>query len=74
MNIRQSLKFSLRNKINALGKTSYSNYKGRMNRFLNWLDSNYSSSNGISTLNKKILNDYLNHVLENSAAINRNNT
>jgi len=72
--IREAFDFGLKNKINVLGKASYSNYQGRINRFLTWLDSNGSSSNGISTLNKKILNDYLNSVLENSGATNRNNT
>ena len=72
--IREAFDFGLKNKINVLGKASYTNYKGRINRFLTWLDTNSSSSNGISTLNKKILNDYLNSVLEKSGATNRNNT
>ena len=72
--IREAFNFGLKNKINVLGKASYSNYQGRIKRFLTWLDTNYSSSNGISTLNKKILNDYLNSVLEKSGATNRNNT
>jgi integrase len=72
--IREAFEFGLKNKINVLGKASYSNYQGRINRFLTWLDSNGSSSNGISTLNKKILNDYLNSVLEKTGATNRNNS
>ena len=72
--IRQAFDFGLKNKINVLGKASYTNYKGRINRFLAWLDTNDSSSNGISTLIKKNINDYLNSVLENSGATNRNNT
>ena len=72
--IREAFEFGLKNKINVLGKASYTNYKGRINRFLTWLDTNSSSSSGISTLNKKILNDYLNSVLEKSGATNRNNT
>ena len=54
---------------------SYANYQGRIKRFLTWLDSNeIKSSSGISTLNKKVLNDYLNSVLEKSRPTNRNNT
>ena len=74
ISIRKAFEFGLKNKINVLGKTSYSNYQGRINRFLTWIDSKGSTSNGISTLDKKILNDYLNSVLENSGATNRNNT
>ena len=72
--IREAFEFGLKNKINVLGKASYSNYQGRIKRFLTWLDTYSSSSNGISTLDKKIINDYLNSVLENSGATNRNNT
>lgn len=73
--IREAFEFGLKNKINVLGKASYTNYKGRIKRFLAWLD-NYEikSSSAITTLNKKILNDYLNSVLEKSGATNRNNT
>lgn len=73
--IREAFEFGLKNKINVLGKASYSNYKGRIKRFLAWLDNNeIKSSSGISTLNKKILNEYLNFILETSRATNRNNT
>ena len=72
--IREAFEFGLKNKISVLGKASYSNYKGRIKRFLAWLDSTSSSSNAISTLDKKVLNDYLNSVLEKSGATNRNNT
>lgn len=73
--IREAFEFGLKNKINVLGKASYSNYQGRIKRFLAWLDNNEIKSNsGISTLNKKILNEYLNFILETSRATNRNNT
>lgn len=74
MNVRQSFEFGLINKINVLSQSSYNNYKNRILRFLKWHESNYSPLNGISTINKKILNDYLNYVLESSGATNRNNT
>lgn len=73
--IREAFEFGLKNKISVLGKVSYANYQGRIKRFLTWLDSNeIKSKSGISTLNKKVLNDYLNSVLEKSGATNRNNT
>jgi integrase len=75
LTIREAFEFGLKNKINVLGKASYSNYQGRIKRFLAWLDNNeIKSSSGISTLNKKILNEYLNFILETSRATNRNNT
>jgi integrase len=75
LTIREAFEFGLKNKINVLGKASYSNYQGRIKRFLAWLDNNeITSSSGISTLNKKVLNEYLNFILETSRATNRNNT
>jgi integrase len=75
LTIREAFEFGLKNKINVLGKASYSNYQGRIKRFLAWLDNNeIKSSSGISSLNKKILNEYLNFILETSRATNRNNT
>ncbi len=73
--IRETFEFGLKNKISVLGKASYTNYQGRIKRFLAWLDNNdIKSSSGISALNKKIFNDYLNSVLEKSGPTNRNNT
>ena len=72
--IREAFEFGLAIKKNVLGKTSYSGYQGRIKRFLNWLDDNGSTSEKISTLTKKIFIGYLNFVLENTSASNRNNT
>lgn len=73
--IREVFEFGLKNKINVLGKASYSNYQGRIKRFLACMDNNeIKSSSGISSLNKKILNEYLNFFLETSRGTNRNNT
>lgn len=72
--IHEAFKFGLSIKKNVLGKTSYSGFQGRINRFLNWLDQNGNSSDDISTLTKKVFINYLNYVLENTSASNRNNT
>jgi integrase len=72
--IRASFQFGLKIKQNVLGKTSYSGFQGRINRFLSWLDQNGNSSDKISTLEKKTFINYLNYVLENTSAGNRNNT
>ncbi len=72
--IREAFKFGLTIKKNVLGKTSYSGYQGRINRFLNWLDENGGTKDGISILTKKTIINYLNYVLQNTSASNRNNT
>lgn len=74
MTIREAFEFGLTIKKNVLGKTSYSGFQGRINRFLNWLDENASTYDCISTLTKKTIINYLNYVLENTSASNRNNT
>ncbi|WP_369753292.1 tyrosine-type recombinase/integrase [Flavobacterium sp. WC2409] len=72
--IKEAFQFGLKIKQNVLGATSYSGFQGRINRFLTWLDENGSSSDKISTLEKKTFITYLNSVLENTSASNRNNT
>lgn len=72
--IREAFQFGLKIKQNVLGATSYSGFQGRINRFLTWLDKNGNSSDKISTLEKKTFINYLNTVLENTSASNRNNT
>jgi integrase len=72
--IKEAFQFGLKIKQNVLGATSYSGFHGRINRFLTWLDKNGSSSDKISTLEKKTFINYLNYVLENTSASNRNNT
>ena len=74
MTIREAFDFGLKIKAKVMNKTSYSGLQGRINRFLKWLDLDSSSTNGISTLDKKTIINYLNLVLENTSARNRNNT
>ncbi len=74
ISIRQAFEFGLSIKKNVLGKTSYSGFQGRINRFLDWLDENGNSADEISKLTKKTFINYLNFVLKNTSASNRNNT
>lgn len=73
MSIREAFEFALKLKKQSLGKASYSSYQGRINRFLEWLDTNGGTALGISTLTKKIFINHLNQVLEKTSASNRNN-
>ena len=74
LTIKEAFVFGLDIKKNVLGKTSYSGYQGRINRFLIWLDKNCNTSDTVSTLTKKTVVNYLNDVLRNTSASNRNNT
>ena len=74
ISIRKAFEFGLSIKKNVLGKTSYSGFQGRINRFLDWLDENGNSADEISKLTKKTFINYLNFVLKNTSASNRNNT
>ena len=67
--IREAFEFGLSIKKNVLGKTSYSGFQGRINRFLNWLDENASTKDSISILTKKTIINYLNYVLENTLLV-----
>jgi hypothetical protein len=74
LSIREAFEFGLKIKKNVLGATSFNGFNGRINRFLKWLDENEGSKKSVSSLNKKVFNNYLNFVLENTSASNRNNT
>jgi integrase len=74
LTIKEAFVFGLEIKKNVLGKTSYSGYQGRINRFLNWLEIKDNTCCEVSTLTKKTVVNYLNDVLRNTSASNRNNT
>lgn len=70
MTIKEAFEFALKIKKGSLNETSYKNFEGRINRFRKWLDENLP----ITSITRKIANEYLNEILENSSARNRNNT
>lgn len=72
--IKEAFQFGLKIKQNVLAATSYNGFRGRVNRFLAWFDKENSTSQKISTLEKKTFINYLNVVLEESSASNRNNS
>lgn len=63
-----SLKESLMN------KNSYTKYKSRINRFFKWLKAKGYEKQSVNSLNKKLVIEYLNEVLQSSSPRNRNNT
>lgn len=70
MTIKEAFNFALKIKKGSLNDTSYSNFEGRINRFKNWLGENKP----ITSVTRKIANEYLNEILEKSSARNRNNS
>jgi integrase len=71
LSIKEAFAFALKIKKGSLNDTSYSNFEGRINRFKKWLD---DDSKPISFITRRIVNDYLNGILEKSSARNRNNS
>jgi hypothetical protein len=73
--IKESFDLALKTKIKVLGEISYKNFRSRINRFEKWLiEQNIDFKNDISTINKKLVIQYLNTVLQSTSPRNRNNT
>ena len=73
--IKDALKLCLDIKVKTLAESSYPKFRSRINQFRKWLIANgFSESDNILKINKKVLIEYLNNVLQNTSARNRNNT
>ena len=70
LSIKEAFEFALNLKKNTIRDTSYKNFELRIRKFRKSLDENKP----ITHITKKVMNDYLNEVLINSSARNRNNT
>lgn len=70
LSIKEAFEFALNLKKNTIRDTSYKNFELRIRKFRKSLDENKP----ITYITKKVINDYLNEVLINSSARNRNNT
>lgn len=70
LTIKEAFEFALNIKKNTIRDTSYKNFELRIRKFRKSLDENKP----ITFITKKVINDYLNEVLVNSSARNRNNT
>lgn len=57
-----------------MNKNSFTKYKSRINRFSKWLKTKGYEKQSIYSLDKKLIIEYLNEVLQSSSARNRNNT
>ncbi|MBY0486661.1 MAG: tyrosine-type recombinase/integrase [Flavobacteriaceae bacterium] len=72
--IDEAFKFALDLKKEVLSDVSYSNFKNRIKKFEAWLNENSFKKRDINSINKKVINTYLNEVLVKTSARNRDNT
>ncbi|WP_338731527.1 hypothetical protein [Mangrovimonas cancribranchiae] len=65
----------LKTKKKVLNENSYPKYKSRINQFYRWLyDKGFKKHDSVMVLDKKVVIQYLNDVLQKTSARNRNNT
>jgi integrase len=74
LSISEAFKMTLELKVNMMNKNSYVQYKSRIGLFEKWLKEKEYYKNPISSLNKKIVIEYLNDVLKRTSPRNRNNS
>ena len=72
--INEAFEFALNIKKSTLAETSYKGLEGRILRFEKWLNENGFKNRLITSVNKKVVTSYLNDILTNTSAKNRNNT
>ena len=72
--VKEAFVFGLNIKKNMMVENSYIRYKSRIKRFELYLESKGFTNRFITSVDKSIVLDYLNMVLDTSSARNRNNT
>jgi len=73
LSIREAFEFSLKIKERTVSSRTSNGYTGRSNKFLDWLAVNEPDLKTIDQLSKNTLQRFLNSVLEQTRARNRNN-
>jgi integrase len=73
MNLKQAFDFGLKQKEKLVNSTTKRSYDNRVKLFLKWLNENHPEFEFIDTLNKQVVSEFLNDVLEKTSARNRNN-
>ncbi len=74
LSVEAAFEFALKIKQKTLSETSYQQFKWRLNEFKKYLINNGFEKRYITSVDKKAVVNYLNHVLEKTSARNRNNT
>lgn len=70
LSIKDAFDFALKIKKNSVSDTTYNNFELRIRKFKKSLD----ETKPITYVTKKVVNDYLNTILNDTSARNRNNT
>ena len=71
--INEAISFDLMLKKKTLQESSLRSYKSHVNVFGDWLQGNYAQMIYINAVDKKVVNEFLNYLLEGTSARNRNN-
>ena len=74
VSIKTALTLGLDTKKRVLSENSYPQFRSRVNQFKKWLkQNNYLEKDDILNINKNVVVEYLNSVLQNTSARTRNN-
>ena len=73
MTLNEAFDFGLKLKEKLLSKTTKRAYENRIKNFLKWVKESHPEKTTIDKLDKKLVTEFLNHVLDNTSARNRNN-
>lgn len=73
MGVKEAFDFGLKLKEKLVNSTTKRSYDNRVKLFLEWLNKQYPELKTIEALNKQIVTEFLNSVLNNTSARNRNN-
>jgi integrase len=73
MSIKEAFNFGLKLKEKLLNKTTRRGYENRIKNFIKWVENVHPEIHTIDKVDRKLVTQFLNHVLENTSARNRNN-
>lgn len=73
MTLKDAFAFGLKLKEKLISSTTKVSYENRVVNFLKWIEENHPEISTIDNLNKKIVNKFLNHILDRTSPRNRNN-
>ncbi len=73
MTLKDAFEFGLKLKEKLLNNTTKRAYENRIKNFLKWIQNEHPKITYIDELDRKLVTTFLNHVLDNTSARNRNN-
>jgi len=73
MKVKEAFDYALNLKKNIIAEKSRMGYQSRVNRFLKWLKETHPKLKTVDQLTKKVLQDFLNEIQNQTSPRNRNN-